>query len=102
MRRWRHRFSNPVCCWPCGQPRDTRPGKAKEKWRHGSISHPGTAFRGTAMAQIFSKRSNSVARVSLVGGFLGFFIFWGVVYLIYWSPYTTAQGVPREQEVPFS
>ncbi len=54
------------------------------------------------MAQIFGKSSNSFARASLVGGFLGFFVFWGLVYLIYWSPYTTNQYVPREQEVPFS
>ena len=54
------------------------------------------------MAQIFGRGSNSVARVSLVGGFFGFFAFWGLVYLVYSSPYTTNQYVPREQEVPFS
>jgi hypothetical protein len=54
------------------------------------------------MAQIFSKSSNSFARVSLAGGFLGFFAFWGVVYVIYWSPYTTNQNVPKTQNVPFS
>jgi hypothetical protein len=54
------------------------------------------------MAQIFGRGSNSLARASLVGGFFRFFAFWGVVYLIYRSPYTTAQGLPMEQEVPFS
>jgi hypothetical protein len=54
------------------------------------------------MAQIFRKSSNSIARVTLVGGFSGLFGFWGVVYLIYRSAYTTDQYVPREQEVPFS
>src|SRR5437764_10609260 len=54
------------------------------------------------MAQIFRKGSNSIARVTLVGGFFGFFAFWGLVYLIYWSPYTTSANVPREQPVPFS
>jgi hypothetical protein len=54
------------------------------------------------MAQIFGKTSNSLARVSLIGGIVGFFAFWGLVYLIYWSPYTTNAHVPREQEVPFS
>jgi hypothetical protein len=54
------------------------------------------------MAQIFGKSSNSLARVSLVVGFLGFFAFWGLVYIVYRSPYTTNQYVAREQEVPFS
>lgn len=54
------------------------------------------------MGQIFGKSSNSFARATLVSGFFGFFGFWGSVYLIYWSPYTTDQYVPREQEVPFS
>ncbi len=54
------------------------------------------------MAQIFGKSSNSMARVSLVGGISSFFGLWGLIYLIYWSPYTTDQYVPREQEIPFS
>jgi hypothetical protein len=54
------------------------------------------------MAQVFGKGSNSVARVSLVVIFLGFFGFWGVVYAIYRSPYTTEQNVPLAQPVPFS
>ncbi|PWU17569.1 MAG: cytochrome C [Verrucomicrobia bacterium] len=54
------------------------------------------------MAQIFGKSSNSIARATLVGGFFGVFAFFGLVYLVYCSPYTTDQYVPREQEVPFS
>jgi hypothetical protein len=54
------------------------------------------------MAQIFRKSSNSLARVSLVGLVASFFCFWGVVYAIYRSPFTTNQKIPREQEVPFS
>jgi hypothetical protein len=54
------------------------------------------------MDQIFRKSSNSLFRWFLGAGAGGFVGFWGVVYLIYWSPYTTDQFVPREQEVPFS
>jgi hypothetical protein len=54
------------------------------------------------MAQIFGRGSNSIARVTLIAVFTGFFGFWGVVYAIYQSPYTTGQGNPRVQEVPFS
>jgi hypothetical protein len=54
------------------------------------------------MAQIFGKSSNSIARVSLSAVVFGFFGFWGVVYAIYRSPYTTDVNVPRVQEVPFS
>ncbi len=54
------------------------------------------------MAQIFRKSSNSLARVTLIGLFLGFFGFWGVVYAVYRSPYTTEQTVPVDQVVPFS
>jgi len=55
-----------------------------------------------AMSQIFHRGSNSIARVSLIGGVVSFFGFWAVVYLIYRSPYTTSANVPRVQEVPFS
>jgi Class III cytochrome C family len=54
------------------------------------------------MAQVFGKGSNSIARVLLIAIFLGFFGFWGVVYAIYRSPYTTEQNVPLAQPVPFS
>src|SRR3954447_26564413 len=54
------------------------------------------------MAQVFGKSSNSIARVSLAGVVIGFFGFWGVVYAVYLSPYTTDVNVSRVQEVPFS
>jgi len=54
------------------------------------------------MAQVFGKSSNSIARVSLAGVVIGFFGFWGVVYAVYLSPYTTDVNVPRVQQVPFS
>lgn len=54
------------------------------------------------MAQIFSRGSNSFARVSLFGGFGGLLGLCALVYFIYLSPYTTDQYVPRTQEVPFS
>lgn len=54
------------------------------------------------MAQIFGKRSNSLFRIVLAGGFFGFFGFWGIVYAVYRSPYTTGQNVPLAQPVPFS
>jgi ferredoxin len=54
------------------------------------------------MAQIFRKSSNSFARVSLVGAGIFFFGFWGVVYAVYRSPYTTNVNVPLAQPAPFS
>src|SRR5213596_767712 len=54
------------------------------------------------MAQVFGKASNSFSRITLVAAFLGFFLFWGVVYAVYRSPYTTEQYVPLAQPVPFS
>jgi hypothetical protein len=58
--------------------------------------------RGRTMAQIFRKSSNSFARVTLATGIFGFFGFWGVVYAVFRSPYTTDVNVPRVQQVPFS
>jgi len=54
------------------------------------------------MGQLFGKSSNSIARASLLGVGMGFFLFWGVVYAVYLSPYRTIEKVPRTQEVPFS
>src|ERR1043166_5231148 len=54
------------------------------------------------MAQIFGKSSNRIARLTLIGVFMGFFGFWGLVYAVYRSPYTTDQHIARVQEVPFS
>ena len=54
------------------------------------------------MAQIFRQSGTTFFRVFLVGMVLSFFVFWGLVYAVYRSPYTTDQNVPRIQEVPFS
>src|ERR1041384_2188451 len=54
------------------------------------------------MAQIFGKGSNSIARFTLLAVFFGFFAFWGVVYAVYRSPYTTNVHVPLEQPFPLS
>lgn len=54
------------------------------------------------MAQIFQPRSNTFARVSLLGIVL-FIVFLGwAADAIFWSPYTTRVNVPLEQPVPFS
>ena len=54
------------------------------------------------MPQIFRRSSNTLARAILVGGVIFFFSFWGVVYAVYWSSYTTDTHIPRGQVVPFS
>ena len=54
------------------------------------------------MAQIFHRRSNSIARATLVGAVLLLIAGGWTVYAIYWSPYTTRVSVPRDQPVPFS
>jgi Cytochrome c7 and related cytochrome c len=54
------------------------------------------------MAQVFSRRFNTIARA----GILGFLILLGasgwVLHAVYWSPYTTRVMIPLEQPVPFS
>ena len=54
------------------------------------------------MAQIFGKGSNSFLRTALAFAFIGFFLFWGVGYAVYWSPYTAVQDIPFAQPAPFS
>ncbi len=54
------------------------------------------------MSQIFQRRSNTVAKASLVGAFLAVCGAGWALYAVYWSPYTTRVEVPREQPVPFS
>lgn len=54
------------------------------------------------MAQIFRRRSNSVARATLVGIVLLVCGSGWVLDAVYWSPWTTRQNVPLEQLVPFS
>jgi len=58
--------------------------------------------QGTWMPQIFHRRSNTIARTSIVAA--GLFILlagWGL-YAVYWSPYTTLVQVPLHQPIPFS
>lgn len=54
------------------------------------------------MPQVFRRRTNTIARVSLAGAglFLGF-AGWGWD-TIFWSPYVTRVNVPLDQPVPFS
>src|SRR5579872_1648503 len=54
------------------------------------------------MPQIFRRRANSIARVSILGGVISICFFgWGL-YAVYWSPYTTRMNIPLSQPVPFS
>lgn len=57
---------------------------------------------GAGVPQFFPRSSNTIARLSILGGVFGLgFVAWAG-YLIVESPYETRQGVPREQPVPFS
>jgi Cytochrome c7 and related cytochrome c len=54
------------------------------------------------MGQIFHRRSNTIARASILG--LVIFVTlggWGL-YAVWWSPYMTKVNIPIEQPVPFS
>ena len=54
------------------------------------------------MGQIFQRRSNTVARASILAFvFLIILCGWGL-HAVFWSPFTTQVGVPLEQPVPFS
>ncbi|MEI6351757.1 MAG: cytochrome c3 family protein [Verrucomicrobiota bacterium] len=54
------------------------------------------------MAQIFSRASNTVAVVVLVGIAAGVALLGATVYGLYWSPYMTSVKIPVNQTVPFS
>jgi hypothetical protein len=54
------------------------------------------------MAQIFSPRSNTISRVSIVCAVLAILGAGWLTNAVFWSPYTTWVRVPREQPVPFS
>jgi hypothetical protein len=54
------------------------------------------------MGQIFSRSSNAIARVSLVGGILAVFGLMWVTYTVYWAPWATRVHVAIDQPVPFS
>lgn len=54
------------------------------------------------MAQIFHRKSNTIARAAIGGSLVLVAAAGWVLYAGYWSPYTTTVDVPREQMVPFS
>src|SRR3954454_22484629 len=54
------------------------------------------------MPQIFRRRTNTVARVTLFGAVLLPAAALGVLWLVVRSPYVTAVGTPLEQPVSFS
>ncbi|HEX3799090.1 MAG TPA: cytochrome c3 family protein [Verrucomicrobiae bacterium] len=54
------------------------------------------------MPQIFHRRTNTIARASILGA-AGLLCFSGwLLHAVYWSPYTTLVKVPIPQPVPFS
>src|SRR5690242_11340519 len=58
--------------------------------------------QGTCMPQIFRRRSNTIARASILGAVVFLSLSgWGL-YRVYWSPYTTLVNLPLDQPVPFS
>ncbi len=54
------------------------------------------------MPQIFSHRSNSIVRASILAAFLLPCASGWVLHAIYWSPWTTREMTPIPQIVPFS
>src|SRR5947209_10802677 len=54
------------------------------------------------MAQIFSRRANSVARFSIAAAVLVISGAGWAMNAIFWAPYTTWVRVPLDQPVPFS
>lgn len=54
------------------------------------------------MAQIFHRKSNTIARAAIASGILFIGLGGWALHTVYWSPYTTRVGLPIEQPVPFS
>src|SRR5579872_4613256 len=54
------------------------------------------------MPQIFQRRTNTIARTSILAAVIFLILAGWVLYAVYWSPYTTLAGVPLSQPVPFS
>lgn len=54
------------------------------------------------MPQIFRPRANTIMRVCLLGFVILLCVGGWTLHAVYWSPFTTRVGVPREQPVPFS
>lgn len=54
------------------------------------------------MPQIFHRRSNTVARASILAAVLFTVIAGWTLNAVFWSPYTTLVNVPLSQPIPFS
>jgi len=54
------------------------------------------------MAQIFNQSANTISRVGILCALLALSGTGWIAAEVFWSPYTTMVGVPREQPVPFS
>lgn len=54
------------------------------------------------MAQLFPRRANTLARLSILGVVGGIAGLAAVVYAVWWSPYMTEVAVPQDQPVQFS
>lgn len=54
------------------------------------------------MPQVFSRKFNTIARLGILVLLLGLAGGGWLLHALYWSPYTTRVGLPREQVVPFS
>ena len=54
------------------------------------------------MAQLFHRRTNTIARVSIFGAVLFIALLGLGGYVVNMSPYVTEVGIPRSQPVPFS
>ncbi len=54
------------------------------------------------MPQVFNRHSNTIARLSILGGVASLFLVAILAYGMVRSPYSTGQGIPYQQPVPFS
>jgi hypothetical protein len=54
------------------------------------------------MAQLFHRRTNAIARASILGAVLALAATSGLLWALFRSTYLTEVGVPRQQPVPFS
>lgn len=54
------------------------------------------------MAQLFRRRSNSIARATLAAIVILLCAAGWVLHAVYWSPWTTREMMPLEQPIPFS
>src|SRR3954468_5215767 len=54
------------------------------------------------MAQLFRRRSNSIARASLAAIVILLSASAWILHAVYWSPWTTREMIPLHQPVPFS